>query len=362
MRKAPLFCAVMALLLILLAFQLLLPPRETSALENRVLAQRPHFSLSALTDSHWSDSFEAFAADQMPARDVFVSIYTGMRALAGHRLTNDVISGAEGRLFDRGDGWSGRSVRQNAAALADLQAQTGVPVYLLAVPSAAAVYPEALPRWAPGADEGALLGIAEEEIQVIPLLSALEAAKGEGPLYYLTDHHWTARGARVGYLSVCAALGLAPAQEWPLQTLPGFHGSFFARCPVPWQKADAFSYPETAGIRLIAEGREKDGLVDREQLKGRDWYASLLYGNHGMMELINEKEGEGTLFVIKDSYANALLPALARHYHRIVAVDARYFSGNIVDAVKESKGDKVLCINGVSSLASGRTLALLEGL
>ena len=94
----------------------------------------------------------------------------------------------------------------------------------------------------------------------------------------------------------------------------------------------------------------------------RDLYAALLYGNHDRMELINDSVADGTWFVIKDSYANALLPALARHCHHIVAIDARYFAGNVIEEVQNTKGDLILCIHGISSLASGRTLALLEGL
>ncbi len=364
MRKAPVFCAVMALLLAIAIGGALLPDRDKSELENRVLSSFPAFSWAGFQDGRWTDDLETYAADQLPLRDAFVSVYMASQAVLGKRTTEGVILGKDGRLFDRTDGWQERNVERNAGTLKELAEKTGLPVYLLAVPSAAAVYPEALPAWVPVADEEALLAAAGEKTAVIPLLSALTAAKESAsePLYYRTDHHWTAAGARVGYLAVCDALGLEPLKEEAYQDYPGFFGSYYARFPLPWLKGDVFRSPLEDGLKLAAAGEEKNGILDGEAVAGRDKYAALLYGNHPMMELYNEQAPDQTLFVIKDSYANALLPALSRHYRRIVAVDARYFTRDIVEAVKTSEGDAVLCVYGLNGLSTGRAIALLPGL
>ena len=362
MKKSPLFVVSMTLLLALLAGQWLLPRREFSEMENRVLAQPLEISMSSLTNGRWADRFEAFAADQIPLRDAFVSLYMTMEAGTGRRLMDGVLLGQDGRMLDRTDGYSERNVRLNAAALRDLSDQTGVPVYLLAVPSAALIYPEAVPAHAPVADESALLRAAGEETALLPLLNSLCDVRGCGELYYRTDHHWNMGGAQVGYQIVCQALGLnaMPVDELT-EELP-FFGSFYARCPLPWQAPDDFCFADVSGLRLIADGEEKDGLVDEAQLQKRDRYAALLYGNHGLMELINDSQNDGTLFVIKDSFANSLLPLLARHYHRIVAIDPRYYAGNVVEEVNNSNCEVILCVSGLSSLASSRNLALLDGL
>ena len=362
MKKSPLFVVSMALLLLLLAFQWLLPRREFSEMENRVLAQPPEVTISSLTNGRWADRFETFAADQIPLRDAFVSLYMTMEAGTGRRLVDGVLLGQDGRMLERTDGYSERNVRLNAAALQDLSEQTGVPVYLLAIPSAALVYPEAVPAYAPIADESALLRAAGEETALLPLINSLCDVRGCGELYYHTDHHWNMGGAQAGYQIICQALGLDALPVDALAEPVPFYGSFYARCPLPWQQADDFSYPIVPGIRLIADGEEKDGLVDEAQLQKRDRYAALLHGNHGLMELVNDSLPDGTLFVIKDSFANALLPLLARHYHRIVAIDPRYYTGNVVEEVKTCGGEMILCVNGLSSLASNRELSLLDGL
>ena len=61
------------------------------------------------------------------------------------------------------------------------------------------------------------------------------------------------------------------------------------------------------------------------------------------------------------SYANALLPVLARHYHRVIAVDPRYFTGNITELTLQYEGDVILCVCGIGTLAGSRTIALMDG-
>ena len=364
MKKAPVFLCAMALLALLAVSGLFLPDREVSALENRVLSETSAFTWDGFSTGRWTDALETYTADQLPLRDAFVSLYTASEALMGRRLSEGVIRGGDGRLFDRSDGWKERFVSLNAEALSNLSEQTGLPVYLLAVPSAGSVYQDALPAFAPMADEEALLSAAAEKSALIPLLSPLREAKNEGAdaLFYKTDHHWTREGARIGYLTVCEALDLTPMEDSPYQDYPGFFGSFYARFPLPWMGSDVFSAPVAESAALYVNGEEKDGILDQEAVQGRDKYAALFYGNHPIMEIHNDEAPEGTLFVIKDSYANALLPALSRHYRTIVAVDARYFTQNVVDAAKESKGEAILCVYGLSTLASGRTIALLDGL
>ena len=360
MRKAPLFLLVMTLLLALALCQCLLPARQVSEMENRVLAQSPQLSFRAFLEGSLGDSVEDFAADQLPLRDGFVAAYSTMQYGLGRRAVGDAILG-EGMLFDQSAIWSERNVRLNAAALNDLATLTGKGVCLMAVPSASAVYPEKLPAHAPVADEAALLAVAEKETKLLPLLTALQKAK-DAPLYYTTDHHWTVDGAQIGYEVACDALGLSPVEMGERAVYPGFYGSFYARYPLPWVKADTFAWVPVEGLRLTINGEEYATLLDADVLAGRDKYAALLHGNHALVELNNDAAPEGTLLVIKDSYANALLPLLAQHYRRTIAVDPRYFAGNIVELVNTYEGEMILCVYGMNTLSTGRTIALLEGL
>lgn len=360
MKKAPTFFAVMLFLLVLAVSQWLLPARKMSELENRMLSAELDVSLAGILRGSWAEDMETFVSDQLPGRDTFVSLYFGVKTLCGHRVLNGIVLGNQGWMFDEGTDWSERNVRLNTQALAELALAVDVPVFLLAPPSSGLLYRQSMPGGLPRIEEEALLQIANENIPLIDLLPAMRQASQQN-LYYHTDHHWTLAGAKIGYQAVCEALGISPLPDVPEKDVPGFYGSYYSRCPVPWASPDTFSYAVPEHISLSIGHQPKDGIVNLEELEARDKYAALLYGNHAYIELVNAEISEGTLIVIKDSFANALLPLLARHYHKIIAVDPRYYTENIVNLIQHEKGDSVLCVYGIHSLALSRTLALLEG-
>ncbi len=361
MKRAPLFLSVAGLLLLLAALQLILPDRGRSDLENRVLTPAPRFTVADFVSGAWEEQLEKHAADQLPLREAFVSLHTAVQHLLGRRADGDVIEGGDW-LFARTDSWSRRCVTLNAAALQSLAEQTGRKALLLAVPSSACLYPEKLPAGAPMGDEEALLEAAAAETPVLPLLPRLRAARDAEPLYYRTDHHWTRAGAQAGYVTACQALGLQPLPEEAEEAYPDFCGSYYARHPLPWLAPDTLSFAFPDNVRLRVGGEEQPGLADPDALGGRDKYAALLWGNHAVIELTCDAAPEGTLLVLKDSYANALLPLLARHYRHVIAVDARNFAGNIVNFVNEREGDTILCVYGLYTLATGYSIYRLEGL
>ena len=363
MKKAPLYVLTLLLLAGMMLAQVLLPKRTVSDRENRTLAQFPVPSTESLLSGGYAERFEAFVADQTPLRDAFVSLHAVAETLQGKVLQNNVILGKENRLFDRSDGWSTRNAALNAGAFAELAAMTGLEGKMLLVPSSGFVYRECLPPFAPVADEDALFQAASDAgVALIDIRDALREQRAQAPLYFRTDHHWALDGARIGYEALCGALDLTPLDMTPDVTQSGFFGSFFARAPSPFIRGDTLSFPDPAGVTLEIAGEKKPGLYDPEKFVTRDAYAALLYGNHGLLTLTNPDAPKGTLFVLKDSYANLLLPTLARHYQNVIAADARYFTGDIVQAVKESEAETLLCLFGINTFSQSRCVALLPGL
>ena len=187
---------------------------------------------------------------------------------------------------------------------------------------------------------------------------ALAAQPDAEALFYRTDHHWTADGARCSYEQLCAAWGLAPATPSGRLYAPGFYGSAYARAPQPLVSADTLTFDRFDSVVYAIDGAEMDGLWDADALGARDKYAALLYGNPARATLTSET-GTGTLLVLKDSYANALLPAVATHFARTEVVDLRYFNGDLVEIAKETEVEKILCIYGMNTFLTDRSLALV---
>lgn len=85
------------------------------------------------------------------------------------------------------------------------------------VPDKLAIYPDALGRAFPGADNPpgqrlARLAAKSGAAPMVDLLTPLRAARAEEPVYLRTDTHWTYRGYLIAYRALCDAVN-APVAE-----------------------------------------------------------------------------------------------------------------------------------------------------
>ena len=80
------------------------------------------------------------------------------------------------------------------------------------------------------------------------------------------------------------------------------------------------------------------------------------------MEIHNEN-GEKNLLIIKDSYANAFVPFLARHYKNIYVVDYRYYEKKLPSLIREKGIQEILFMNnimGIGEKLSGKMMSLFQ--
>ena len=90
--------------------------------------------------------------------------------------------------------------------------------------------------------------------------------------------------------------------------------------------------------KRLAEDLLDEGLnsfYTEDYLVGKNKYGYFLDDNHGLVEIERESFSDRKLFIIKDSYANSMIPLMAHHYKKIYVVDLRYFNGNLLDFMKE---------------------------
>ena len=72
----------------------------------------------------------------------------------------------------------------------------------------------------------------------------------------------------------------------------------------------------------------------RDYLTKKDKYSSFLGANVPVLTItsnIPKEADNGSLLVIKDSYAHSLVPFLAKNYSKITVVDLRYINGTFED-------------------------------
>ncbi len=364
MFGAPLFILIMLMMLVLAVFSLILPDKTMSQLENRPLSAFPEPSLGQIATGRWMDQAEDYVDEQLPLHDTFIQINLFKERVLQKTESHGVVRGKVERLFGDSRQINPAEVEKAVSAVAQFAQRQGLPFAFIMVPPSSLMYPEALPAFYPLADP---LAMVEQEVQrypeidYLPVKNALLLENQSQMTHYRTDHHLTAAGAKTVYQELVKHLGLtARADDAELIELDGFTGSYYARAPYPFMKADTLSYFDVSDITLEIEGMQKPGLIDTALLDSPNKYHALLYNNPGLMTLSSKSNERGSALVIKDSNANVILPLLARHYQRLHVVDFRYLKlGFDLDAYIKKEGiEEVLCIYGTDVFLTDRNLLL----
>ncbi len=312
--------------------------------ENRILASRPELTKKALLDGSYMKDYETYVNDQFVGRDNWITIKTGMDMLLQKKEINGVYLGKDDYLIERHgaeefDGYKIRKRMEGLQKIISVYPQTKV----MLVPTADNILTDKLPAFAPVYDQKELLEWAKVMLgqkHVIDVFSILEE-HAEEPVYYRTDHHWTTLGAYYGYQEFARAYGL-PARNYlnkeRVAVTEDFLGTLHSKVNIPMKGETIEMFPATLEKKYTITYDKSigtDSFYSESYLEGKNKYGYFLDDNHGLVEIERESFSNKELFIIKDSYANSLIPLLAHHYKRIYVVDLRYFNGKLLDFMQE---------------------------
>lgn len=357
------------LLLLPLLGWLLLPKQTFSESERRYLAEPPALTKQSLRDWQFDDVLETYLADHLPLRDALVGVHAYTTLLSGRQVSTDVWMDREGYLLEapvKDDPAEPERRMQKIAAVAE---RTGLPVYVIAVPSAGYVRRSSLPSALSKlyADDAILGRIAEtDDIRFVPLLDRF-AQEGQH-WYYRTDHHWTAEGAFAAYEAFLKTAGHEPLERDAFyhHTVNGYTGSTRSRSALFLTEPDVLQIDEPIDCPVRVTFSDREGAFDSmffyEHLNEYDWYPLFLDGNHPITVIENRSAASDapTLVLVKDSFGNTLAPLLAPTYKTIVMVDPRYCRESICALCETYGADEVLFCYSLEHITSDRNLLLVK--
>lgn len=373
-RRAEVFTVslITAFILCFSVWCLVAPKQTFSENENRALASWPVYSFTALKDGSYMSGVQTYLSDHFPLRDPFMTLKTKYEMLTGREEINDIYLAKDGYYIE-----AYKTPKQQKKIITQFQklqdaittdAKQNIRVML--VPTAISTYNAKLPGNAP--DRGVLRQVdtmneiyaALPNMQKVDVWSALQAAAaqeetdrtrasgdadGAQPvadagdagcdtsaatgLYYHTDHHWTTHGAYIGYQAYCGAAGLSPIPEADFQktcVTTDFHGTIFSKLhdsTVPGDAITLYEYPANQlTVSYPDTGEVTDTLYNRDYLAQKDKYSMFLNNLHPLVEITNASaDSDRQLVLIKDSYANSMVPFLVHHYQKIYVFDTRYY-------------------------------------
>lgn len=205
-------------------------------------------------------------------------------------------------------------------------------------------------------------------------------------IYFHTDHHWTALGAYYAYEEFAKEKGMKPHKldQFETMTFPDFLGTFYSSS----NQASALAANPDTVTAYVPNGTNdmqmyvSDGsggyskydwrvVNDVSDYVNSELYATFAGGDQPYNEVHNETITDGSsVLVVKDSYANALIPFLVDHYEHIYWIDYRAYGaycsatgagdGTISGLVREKGIDDVLLLNNINSTGSEDLLGYME--
>ncbi len=339
------FIGICAVLVILLGIGIFLFPRKSySEQENRVLAPTPKIAMSSVMDGSFFDGVSSFYSDHIPLRRYMISAKATCELCLGKRQNNGVIFSSDGVLTDRLEYDDTSLLFKNLSGI-ERFAQKSEAV-LIVVPRSVDV------RFCELEQASQISKFANQA-----LTERLRVLKQSGAdPYYATDHHLNATGILALYEQLSAPLGYTPASFERQTVSDAFLGSVYSKAGLVDTGADELTLLRYEGDKKICvscfdDGCEQSSLYDWQRLEHKDKYAVFLGGNHGLMEISEASMSKPRVLLIKDSFANALIPLLAKHFE-LTVVDPRYYEGSITALSENGEYDHVLMLFGADTLTT----------
>lgn len=342
-------------LFLFLIINVIVPDREKSVQENRMLATKPKFRLSSLISGDYDEKFEAYMDDQFVGRDMWRKLKVTVDRIGGSRLENGVYIGTNGQLLEQIEVADENHLAANIKAIKSFsESQSKIPVRMMLVPDAANVLNHSLPALAKPEDQTQMFSMVRKDlgdsVEWIDVSMELNKHKTE-KIYYKTDHHWTTLGAFYAFQAAAPSLGIEgdlSGNYVSYAVSDSFNGMLASKSGVNFgEKEQIDIYVPTEEdtdliVDYVDEGKRSTSLYDSSKLKEKDQYTVFLGGNSSLLDIRTVSTSTKRLLLVKDSFANSFIPFLTPYYREIVVVDPRYYSGTINDLMDSYRISEVL--------------------
>lgn len=315
-----------------------------SSTEKRELQTRPKAKIKTIKKGKFQKKYERYLSDQFPARDSWVQVQTGVSRLLGKTESNGVYFGKDDYLLEHYDDtdFDAKQMKKNIGALEKFvrRAEKQAQVRVMMVPTKTWAMRDYLPAFAPTYDEQFFYdqlydSFAGNEEVIVPVEKELlsQSQNGLSQIYYRTDHHWTTEGARIGYEAYLKSVSenkndvaaRTAKKAADVRICDDFLGTTYAKVHQAGCADEIFIYEPKAVLSVVYNMGERttDSLYEMDYLKEEDKYSVFTGGNQAVIEITGGEKNGKTLLLIKDSFANCMVPFLAEDYEKLVVIDLR---------------------------------------
>ena len=349
------------------ALYVVLPKRDFSENEKRVLAKLPALTASTATDGSFESGFEKWMSDHVPFRDALVGLHALYEQASGRNGLSGVIRSTDGRLLAAPAELDAEDIARKCGRIDKLAAATGLPTAVMLIPENGYMHEGVLPSPHATYKDAEAARLVSESLKNADFIWPEErfAELSGAELYYRADHHYTSRGAYEACRLYAEKTGLPmPAREtYRVETVEGFHGSMYAKAGLwgtPAETVELWQSPATEDVTVTFDDRDPaHSLFFREHLAEMDKYPVFLDGNHALVTIDTGNEGE-RLLLVRDSFGHCFAPFAADCFSKIVLVDLRYYHKPVSKLAQQEKIDRILVLYGMDTFMTDSNFGWLK--
>ena len=387
-HKINLIAAVLFLALIFgfTAAFVLIPDNSFSEQENRSLRTLPRFTWQKLTSGEYAAEINNYFADQFPLRDALVGLKGGTELLFGKGENNGILLGRNGqlaqRLFDicsNGetlndlDTFDPQTVQTAGERLTAVADSLDIPFCAVLTGRSIDVAAQAFdyPRESGDRLREAMHAAVGEKVSYLDTVPLLREKYEAGEyVYYRTDHHWTTLGAYYAYTEVMRSFGMEdeiiPMEAFDRQTVAtDFYGTAWSAGgmkTVPPDSMEFWMLGNESDFAVTADG-VKAPLYRTAYLAKKDKYSAFPCGTHDVVTVVKQTgEARPTLLILKDSFANSMVPFLMQHFDLAVLnlSSAKADHTNLTESVSLYGADYALLVYTLENVIGSARLGSLR--
>ena len=141
--------------------------------------------------------------------------------------------------------------------------------------------------------------------------------------------------------------------EYSVEDVKGFKGTIYSKLNYPsnLEGEDLRIYKKDFNLEIEYDGKKSNSLYNMDYASKKDKYSIFLNNINSFVEIENKDfKGLEELVVIKDSYANSIIPFLVNHYKKIYVFDPRSYKKPISEFINERKIENVLILYNANTI------------
>lgn len=351
----------------------IVPDKSFSPQENRSLQQFPKPSLGEYFEGRLETKLDKYASDQFIFRNAFIKLKASADLTAGMIYSNGVWKCGDSYLMENATVPTKDRMEKTKAALTQFRAKhPKMKMYFLLAPNSVNIMKKELPKSAQVENQNLYMdemfeATASSGYVNIDLRDTFNGMKDDIQLYYRTDHHWTSDGAYEAYKFAGTKMGFSPLEYDLLTVSNDFEGTLTSKSGFVGGKADAIKIAAPKdktqyknSVIYYEDSKEKTSEFYKfENLKKKDEYTVFGGSNHPMYTIKTPLKENRRLLLVKDSYANSMIPFLAQHYREIVVVDPRYYFENIEELMQLESINECMFLYNANTFFGDDSLAMM---